>query len=201
MAEVRGVISNGIYLNASSLRGARGFAAIQWVSLSVRGSKAALRAGFMTGLLRSARNDEPVKRLNSLLSRIRKDARHGGVNGGQGSLCRDRARGALYPPSPRQTLLYQIVQTHYPTFLAELASRERHLPDYVQHEFEDYLTCGRLEHGFLRIRCSDRHAERLSRSAVSAAGSVRVAARGGWRRVRRCWSMRVFHSCRFASRC
>ena len=62
---------------------------------------------------------------------------------------------------PEQTPLYQIVQTHYPTFLAELASRERRLPDYVQHEFEDYLTCGRLEHGFLRIRCSDCHAERL----------------------------------------
>ena len=32
--------------------------AIQWVALSVRGSKAALRVGFMTGLPRSARNDE-----------------------------------------------------------------------------------------------------------------------------------------------
>ena len=45
-------------LSASSLRGAGGFVAIQWVALSVRGSKAALRVGFMTGLPRSARNDE-----------------------------------------------------------------------------------------------------------------------------------------------
>ena len=45
--------------------------------------------------------------------------------------------------------------------MAELAARERTLPDYVQREFEDYLTCGRLEHGFLRVRCADCHAERL----------------------------------------
>ena len=48
-----------------------------------------------------------------------------------------------------------------PAFLAELAARDRTLPAYVQREFEDYLTCGRLEHGFLRVRCSDCHAERL----------------------------------------
>ena len=43
---------------------------------------------------------------------------------------------------PEQTLLYQLVQIHYPAFLVELAARERHLPDYVQREFEDYLACG-----------------------------------------------------------
>ena len=62
---------------------------------------------------------------------------------------------------PEQTLLYQIVQTHYSAFVAVLASRERRLPGYVQRGFGDYLTCGRLAHGFLRIRCSDCHAERL----------------------------------------
>ena len=61
---------------------------------------------------------------------------------------------------PKQTLLYQIVGARYPEFLAELAARDRTLPVSVQREFEDYLTCGRLEHGFLRVRCGDRHAER-----------------------------------------
>jgi hypothetical protein len=28
------------------------------------------------------------------------------------------------------------------------------LPGYVEQEFEDYLKCGRLEHGFLRVRCA-----------------------------------------------
>ena len=37
----------------------------------------------------------------------------------------------------------------------------RPLPDYVQREFEDYLRCGRLEYGFLRVRCDTRHAEHL----------------------------------------
>jgi len=62
---------------------------------------------------------------------------------------------------PEQTRLYQIVETHYSAFLAELAARDRTLPAYVQRELEDYLTCGRLEHGFLRVRCTDCHAERL----------------------------------------
>ena len=62
---------------------------------------------------------------------------------------------------PEQTLLYQIVEAHYPAFLANLTARDKTLPAYVQREFEDYLTCGRLEHGFLRVRCSDGHAERL----------------------------------------
>jgi ribosomal protein S27E len=31
----------------------------------------------------------------------------------------------------------------------------------VQEEFAAYLKCGRLEHGFLRVRCEDCHAEKL----------------------------------------
>ena len=31
----------------------------------------------------------------------------------------------------------------------------------VQEEFEAYLKCGRLEHGFLRVRCESCHAEKL----------------------------------------
>ena len=42
-----------------------------------------------------------------------------------------------------------------------MAEQERPLPDYVQREFEDYLRCGRLEHGFLRVRCDTCHAEHL----------------------------------------
>ena len=31
----------------------------------------------------------------------------------------------------------------------------------MQREFEDYLQCGRLEHGFLRVRCESCHTEHL----------------------------------------
>ena len=35
------------------------------------------------------------------------------------------------------------------------------MPDHVRQEFEAYLKCGRLEHGFLRVRCESCHAEHL----------------------------------------
>jgi len=54
---------------------------------------------------------------------------------------------------PERTLLYQLVERHYPTFCALMAKTERPLPDFVQQEFESYLKCGRLEHGFLRVQC------------------------------------------------
>ena len=56
--EIPGQDRMALNLSPSSLRGAAGDVAIQWASLSVRGSRTALRAGFMTGLPRSARNDE-----------------------------------------------------------------------------------------------------------------------------------------------
>ena len=62
---------------------------------------------------------------------------------------------------PEETLLYRIVAEHYPTFCAERAAEDRPLPAYVQQEFEAYLKCGRLEHGFLRVRCTSCHAEKL----------------------------------------
>lgn len=54
-----------------------------------------------------------------------------------------------------------VVERHYPAFAAELSAHGRALPAYVQREFEDYLKCGRLEHGFLKVRCTACHAERL----------------------------------------
>ena len=62
---------------------------------------------------------------------------------------------------PERTLLYQLVQAHYPAFEAQWAAEGKVLPDYVRREFEDYLKCGCLEHGFLRVRCGSCHAERL----------------------------------------
>jgi ribosomal protein S27E len=74
---------------------------------------------------------------------------------------RDRCATPYQRHRPERTLLYQIVEQHYPAFVAHMAQQERPLPDYVQQEFEDYLRCGRLEHGFLRVRCDTCHAEHL----------------------------------------
>ena len=62
---------------------------------------------------------------------------------------------------PERTLLYQLVQKHYPIFHARLEEEGRALPGYVQREFDDFLRCGILEHGFLRVRCDHCHFERL----------------------------------------
>ncbi|MDA0790228.1 MAG: transposase zinc-binding domain-containing protein [Proteobacteria bacterium] len=35
------------------------------------------------------------------------------------------------------------------------------MPDYVVREFEDYLKCGRPEHGFVRVQCKSCHYEKL----------------------------------------
>ena len=40
---------------------------------------------------------------------------------------------------PKQTLLYQIIEQHYPAFAAHLVAQGTELPGYVQREFEDYL--------------------------------------------------------------
>jgi len=62
---------------------------------------------------------------------------------------------------PEATLLYALVERHYPEFTAVREAAGRPLPKYEQEEFEAYLKCGRLEHGFLRVRCADCHAEKL----------------------------------------
>lgn len=65
----------------------------------------------------------------------------------------DEDAGRYQRHRPEQPLLYQIVEAYYPIFAAHLEERGGELPGYVQREFEDYLKCGRLEHGFLRLLC------------------------------------------------
>ena len=62
---------------------------------------------------------------------------------------------------PERTLLYQLVEEHYPALKVHLAAQGSALPDYVEREFDEYLKCGRLEHGFLRVRCESCRAEHL----------------------------------------
>ena len=55
---------------------------------------------------------------------------------------------------PEETPLYRIVEIHYPEFLARLEAEGGSLPQFVKREFADYLKCGRLEHGLLRVKCN-----------------------------------------------
>ena len=78
---------------------------------------------------------------------------------------KEASSGGGAPPyvrhRPGRFLLYQLVEEYYPAFKAHLAAQDNALPGYVEQEFEDYLKCGRLEHGFLRVRCDTCHSEYL----------------------------------------
>ena len=55
-----------------------------------------------------------------------------------------------------QTTLYRLVQQHAATFFAQAeAAAGADLPQFVKDEFDAFLECGILAHGFLRLRCGD----------------------------------------------
>ena len=57
---------------------------------------------------------------------------------------------------PEQTTLYRLVQQHAATFIAQTeAAAAADLPQFVKDEFDAFLECGILAHGFLRLRCGD----------------------------------------------
>ena len=58
---------------------------------------------------------------------------------------------------PDQTTLYHLVQQHAATFIAQTeAAAGADLPQFVKDEFDAFLECGILAHGFLRLRCGGR---------------------------------------------
>src|SRR6201982_1663712 len=71
---------------------------------------------------------------------------------------------ATYEPrDPSHTVLYKVIAEHLETFLASVDAKPdaKGLPAYVQREFYDYLQCGILAHGFLRLGCDTCHKELL----------------------------------------
>src|ERR671934_215527 len=71
---------------------------------------------------------------------------------------------ATYAPrDPSGTVLYTVIAEHLETFLASCHDdpEATGFPGYVQREFYDYLRCGILAHGFLRLGCDTCHHELL----------------------------------------
>ena len=64
---------------------------------------------------------------------------------------------------PEETTLYRIVQSHLNTFLAFVDTQTggSGLPTFVTDEFDAFLACGILAHGFLRLRCDGCKEEKL----------------------------------------
>jgi len=61
------------------------------------------------------------------------------------------------------------------------------LPGYAQREFDDYRKCGRLAHGFMRVRCDSCRAEHLVAFSWLFLHGVYFEGRGallGFRRTR-----------------
>jgi hypothetical protein len=57
---------------------------------------------------------------------------------------------------PEQTTLYRLVQQHAATFFAQAEDAAgADLPQFVKDEFDAFLECGILAHGFLRLHCAD----------------------------------------------
>lgn len=72
---------------------------------------------------------------------------------------------------PEETTLYQLVQEHVESFFAQVETETgAGLPDYVQEEFDAFLECGVLAHGFLRVRCTDCAHEKLVAFACKRRG-------------------------------
>ena len=104
---------------------------------------------------------------------------------------------------PEETTLYQVVQEHLETFLAQVeAETGASLPEFVKDEFDAFLECGILAHGFLRLRCA-----RVARMRswwpfpASGAGFAPPAGRGAWRKPPPTWSTTSSRACRCANGC
>ena len=63
---------------------------------------------------------------------------------------------------PEETTLYKIIQNNWLSFQNQIEEDTGYpLPDFVIKEFEEYLRCGILAHGFLRAQCESCHFEHL----------------------------------------
>ncbi|MCP4039502.1 MAG: transposase, partial [bacterium] len=63
--------------------------------------------------------------------------------------------------TPETTLLYRVVQENLETFLAEAEESDRAVPRFVERELRDFLDCGILSRGFLRVRCKSCGEDRV----------------------------------------
>ena len=63
---------------------------------------------------------------------------------------------------PEETPCYKIVQAELSTFIQQRHIEGRPLPSYITDEFEAYLRCGILAHGFLRLKCESCKEEKVT---------------------------------------
>ena len=62
---------------------------------------------------------------------------------------------------PEESVLYRVVAAELETFLARAQASERTVPRFVEREFRNFLACGILAHGFVRVHCDACGFDRL----------------------------------------
>ena len=63
---------------------------------------------------------------------------------------------------PEKTLLYKLIQENLIDFYHQVEIEpEKTLPPFVKKEFDEFLKCGLLSHGFLRLQCQSCKQEKL----------------------------------------
>ncbi|MDO8475501.1 MAG: transposase zinc-binding domain-containing protein [Candidatus Rokubacteria bacterium] len=110
------------------------------------------------------------------------------------------------PRDAEHTVLHQVIALHLEAFLEAVAEAGdgAGLPQFVEREFREFLTCGVFEHGVARFQCEGCAREHLvpfswrsRRSATGCNGCWCAAAwsrptrrrgrRIGWRTSPPCW--------------
>ena len=63
---------------------------------------------------------------------------------------------------PEESVLYRLIQDHAESFFAQVeAQTGANVPEFIKAEFDAFLECGILAHGFLRLRCDQCAHEKL----------------------------------------
>ena len=63
---------------------------------------------------------------------------------------------------PEKTVLYKLIQKHLLSFYHQVEyEQEKLFPYFVKKEFEEFLKCGLLPYGFLRLQCQSCRKEKL----------------------------------------
>src|ERR1700687_4589058 len=72
-------------------------------------------------------------------------------------------RGVYRPRDAKHTVLHQVIAEHLEAFLRAVAEAGdgTGLPQFVEREFREFLTCGVFEHGVARFRCEGCGREHL----------------------------------------
>jgi hypothetical protein len=61
------------------------------------------------------------------------------------------------PRRPEESVLYRVVAENLESFLTFQQKRGRVVPRFVENDLRDFLDCGILERGLIRVHCDASH--------------------------------------------